>query len=245
MLPVAAPIDSAAVAGALAGAAAGWLNTTFPGLDSVTLGRLSVLLGSLPVIVLIWLWETVGKGLGKFLPGLEVSLGPFWAKYKVILNPILGLIFGTVGGNPLLGLLASGVWSVGSGAVKAAAGPSTAAGRARAGMGLILLGCLLFLPHGAQAAPLKMPATPAAVQPAAAPIQLPFTVQAGLGEKVHFTKEEVQGNTFRPYVWTHLTWPVRDHWILRARLENELLREGLTNLRPPMEGRLEFGFSFP
>jgi hypothetical protein len=228
---VAAPIDSAAVAGALAGTAAGWLSTTFPGMDPETMTKLATLLGSLPVIAAIFLWETGGKLVGRWFPGLGLVLGPFWAKYKILLNPLLGLVFGTAGGNPLLGLIASGVWSVGGGAVKAVAGPSTAAGRARAGMGVVLLGALL-LPSVASAA------TPYTVA------NFPFVWQGGLGAKAAL-QSSLSGQRTLPYAWAHMTFPVRNRWILRARLEQPLQREVLTNRLGKCDARLEAGFSFP
>jgi hypothetical protein len=234
---VAAPIDSAAVAGALAGAASGWLSTNFPGMDPATLERAAQVIGSLPVIALIAIWELVGKGLGKFLPGVEVKLGPFWKQYKAILNPILGLAFGTLGGNPVLGLIASGLWSLPSGAVKALAGPSTPAGRARAGMGVILAVFLLCLPAASVAA------TKAAA-PAPVAKQFPLTFQGGLGAQFSL-QSALSGQRTVPYIWAHATYPMRDLWILRARLEQPLQREPLTSKLGPMVTRLEAGVSFP
>jgi hypothetical protein len=228
---VAAPIDSAAVAGALAGAAASWLSTTFPGLDAATLDKLAALLGSLPVIAAIFLWETGGKLVGRWFPGLGLVLGPFWSKYKILLNPLLGLVFGTAGGNPLLGLIASGVWSVGGGAVKVMAGPSTAAGRARAGMGVVLLGALL-LPSVASAA------TPYTVA------NFPFVWQGGVGAKIAL-QSNLSDQRTTPYLWAHMTFPVRNRWILRARLEQPLQRVPMKNRLGKMEARVEAGFSFP
>jgi hypothetical protein len=238
---VPAPIDSAAVAGALAGTAASWLSTTFPGMDAETLAKVASVLGSLPVIALIFLWEMVGKGLGKFLPGVEAALGPFWAKYKIFLNPILGLIFGTAGGNPVLGLIASGVWSVGGGAVKVIAGPSTAAGRARAGMGVILA-LFLLLPATSSAAE-KIVAGPFAGKTVLTNA-FPLTFQGGLGAQF-LLQSALSGQRTVPYLWGHVTYPIRDRWILRARLEQPLQREPLTRKLGKMVTRVEAGFSFP
>ena len=226
-----APIDSVAVAGVLASTAAAWLSTTFPDMDAATLTKLSSLLGSLPVIVAIFVWEMAGKGIAYAFPALGATLTPFWAKYKIFLNPVLGIVFGTAGGNPLLGLIASGVWSVGGGAVKAVAGSSTAAGRGRAGMGVVLLGALL-LPSVASAA------TPYTVA------SFPFVWQGGVGARVVLQSTLNEQRTL-PYAWAHMTFPVRDRWILRARLEQPLQREVLTNRIGKCEARMEAGFSFP
>jgi hypothetical protein len=225
-----APIDSAAVAGALATTAYGWLNATFPGLDPLVLNRLSNLLGSVPVILIIMVWEIVGKLVGKWHAPFERAVGPFWARWKPFLNPLIGLVLGTAGGNPLIGLLASGLWSIPSGAAKSLAGPSTATGRARAGVGIVL--AVLLIP--------LLASTSRAGQPG----EFPLVFQGGVGERM--TLQAVTADQhIAPYGWLHATWPVRDHWILRARFEVPLQKDPVTTLYPKAEGKLELGVSFP
>ena len=227
---LAAPIDSAAVAGALATGAATWLNSTFPGMDPENLAKISNTLGSLPIMAAIFIWEMGVKLIGKWLPGVGLTLGPFWSRYKILLNPALGLVLGTAGGNPVLGLIASGLWSAGGGVVKVVGGTNTVAGRARAGMGVVL--ALLLLPSVASAA------TPYAVGP------FPFVFQGGVGARLA-AQAVPAGQKAQPYGWVHVTFPVRDHWVLRTRLEQPLQRSKETDKLGKMDLKAEVGFSFP
>ena len=202
---------------------AAFIISVAPWLDAQVVNWVSHWLGAVPIVVLIFGWEVVGKYLNQLSPMLKASIGDKLSKYSWIVNPFLGALIGGGMGDSSLGLIAGSVWNMVN---NSPIGKTSVVGLHKAKNVVVLLLPLLLLTSVARAEDFKPNVTqfnaPAINTIPVESTRIPWTSKDRLSLGIGVGNRYIDSNFNTAYTFgaVQVGYSIFNHVGLRTRIDN-------------------------